>query len=40
MAAVEMAPPDWTGKRLGCRVVDLLGGAYREEIPEDEIPDR
>ncbi|MCC6446837.1 MAG: hypothetical protein IT210_25720 [Armatimonadetes bacterium] len=34
-AGVEMALLDWTGKRLGCRVVDLLGGAYREEIQVD-----
>lgn len=33
--ALEMALLDWAGKRLGCRVVDLLGGAYREEVPVD-----
>src|SRR6185312_5483422 len=31
-AALEMALLDWSAKRAGCRVVDLLGGAYREEI--------
>ena len=33
--AVEMALLDASGRRLGCRVVDLLGGAYREEVPVD-----
>jgi muconate cycloisomerase len=30
-----MALLDWAGKRLGCRAVDLLGGAYREAFPVD-----
>lgn len=34
-AAMEIALLDWAGKRLGCRVVDLLGGAYRERVPVD-----
>lgn len=34
-SALEMALLDAAGKRLGCRVVDLLGGAYREEVPVD-----
>ncbi|MFN3648552.1 MAG: mandelate racemase/muconate lactonizing enzyme family protein [Armatimonadota bacterium] len=33
--AVEMLLFDWCGKRLGCRVADLLGGAYRERVPVD-----
>jgi muconate cycloisomerase len=33
--AMEMALLDWAGKRLGCRVVDLLGGAVREWMPVD-----
>jgi muconate cycloisomerase len=33
--ALEMALCDWAGKRLGCRVVDLLGGAYHERVPVD-----
>ncbi len=33
--ALEMALYDWAGKRLGCRMVDLLGGAYVEELPVD-----
>jgi muconate cycloisomerase len=33
--AVEMMLLDWAGKRLGCRAVELLGGAYREAVPVD-----
>src|SRR5579871_305978 len=33
--ALEIALLDWAGKRLGCRVVELLGGAYRETVPVD-----
>jgi len=33
--AVEMMLLDGAGKRLGCRAVDLLGGAYREVVPVD-----
>ncbi len=33
--ALEMALLDWAGKRLGCRAVDLLGGAVREYVPVD-----
>ncbi len=33
--ALEMVLLDWAGKRLGCRAVDLLGGAYREAVPVD-----
>lgn len=33
--AVEMMLHDWMGKRLGCRVVDLLGGPVRERIAVD-----
>jgi muconate cycloisomerase len=33
--AVQTALLDWTARRAGCRVVDLLGGAYREEISVD-----
>jgi muconate cycloisomerase len=33
--AIEMALLDWAGKRLGCRAVDLLGGAVRERVPVD-----
>ncbi|HEX7009230.1 MAG TPA: hypothetical protein VF184_04565, partial [Phycisphaeraceae bacterium] len=33
--ALEMAVLDAAGKRLGCRVVDLLGGAVRERVPVD-----
>jgi L-alanine-DL-glutamate epimerase-like enolase superfamily enzyme len=35
MNALEMALLDWAGKRLGWRLVDLLGGAYRERVPVD-----
>jgi len=31
--ALEMAFLDLAGKRLGCRAVDLLGGAYTERVP-------
>ncbi len=34
-AALEMILLDWAGKRMGCRVVDLLGGAYRETVAVD-----
>jgi muconate cycloisomerase len=34
-AAVHTAMLDWRAKRAGCRVVDLLGGTYRENIPVD-----
>src|SRR5262245_35172693 len=30
--ALEMVVLDWAGKRLGCRAVELLGGAYRETV--------
>jgi muconate cycloisomerase len=30
--ALEMALLDWCGRRLGCRAVDLLGGAYRQTV--------
>jgi muconate cycloisomerase len=33
--ALEMMQLDWMGQRLGCRAVDLLGGAYREAVPVD-----
>lgn len=33
--AFEMALYDWLGKRHGCRMVDLLGGAVRERVPVD-----
>ena len=33
--ALEMIQMDWLGKQLDCRVVDLLGGAYREEVLVD-----
>jgi muconate cycloisomerase len=33
--ALEMIQFDWAGKRLGCRSVDLLGGAYREAVAVD-----
>ncbi len=33
--ALEMALVDWTGRRLGCRAVELVGGAYREDVPVD-----
>lgn len=33
--AIETAVLDAIGKRLGCRVVDLLGGAYRQTVPVD-----
>ena len=33
IGAIEIALLDWAGKRLGCRVVDLLGGAYLEQVP-------
>jgi muconate cycloisomerase len=33
--AVEVALLDWAGKRLGCRVVDLLGGQVHETVPVD-----
>jgi glucarate dehydratase len=32
-SALEVACLDLTGQRLGCRVVDLLGGAVRERVP-------
>jgi muconate cycloisomerase len=35
IGAVEMILLDWAGKRLGCRAVDLLGGAVRETVPVD-----
>ena len=35
LAAVEMLLLDWAGKRLECRAVDLLGGAYRERVAVD-----
>src|ERR1051325_3420645 len=35
IGAIEMALLDWAGKRLECRVVDLLGGAYSENVPVD-----
>jgi muconate cycloisomerase len=31
--AMEIAILDWAGKRMGCRAVDLLGGAHRNEVP-------
>jgi len=34
-AAMEIALLDWAGKRLGCGIVDLLGGAYRRRVPVD-----
>ncbi|MFA9480036.1 enolase C-terminal domain-like protein [Phycisphaerales bacterium AB-hyl4] len=34
-AALETALLDATGKRLGCRVVDLLGGAVRQRVSVD-----
>lgn len=34
-SALEMAQLDACGKRLNCRAVDLLGGAYRERIAVD-----
>ena len=34
-AAIEMAQLDAAGKRLNCRVVDLLGGPCREQVPVD-----
>lgn len=33
--ALEMALLDYAGKKLGCRAVDLLGGAYRQHVPVD-----
>jgi muconate cycloisomerase len=33
--AVEVALLDWAGKRLGCRVVDLLGGQVHPTVPVD-----
>jgi muconate cycloisomerase len=33
--AVEVALLDWAGKRLGCRVVDLLGGQLHSTVPVD-----
>lgn len=30
--ALDMALLDWTGRRLGCRAVDVLGGAYRQTV--------
>jgi muconate cycloisomerase len=33
--AVEVALLDWAGKRLGCRVVDLLGGQVQETVAVD-----
>ena len=33
--AFEMLVYDWAAQRLGCRLVDLLGGAYRETVPVD-----
>jgi muconate cycloisomerase len=33
--ALEIMVYDWAGQRLGCRLVDLLGGAYREAVPVD-----
>lgn len=33
--AMEMLQLDWAGKRLGCRAVDLLGGACRESVGVD-----
>jgi muconate cycloisomerase len=35
IGAFEMILMDWAGKRLGCRAVDLLGGAVRESVPVD-----
>ncbi|CAN5660805.1 mandelate racemase/muconate lactonizing enzyme family protein [soil metagenome] len=35
IGAVEVALLDWAGKRLGCRVVDLLGGQVHETLPVD-----
>jgi muconate cycloisomerase len=35
LGAIEMLLLDGAGKRLGCRMVDLLGGAYRESVPVD-----
>lgn len=35
IGAVEVALLDWAGKRLGCRVVDLLGGQVHETVPVD-----
>jgi glucarate dehydratase len=32
-SAIEVACLDALGKRLGCRVVDLLGGAVRDKVP-------
>ena len=34
-AALEMALLDWAGQRMGCRAVDLLGGAVRESVTVD-----
>jgi muconate cycloisomerase len=33
--AFEMALYDWMGKRAGCRMADLLGGAVRDRVPVD-----
>jgi muconate cycloisomerase len=33
--AIEVALLDWAGKRLGCRVVDLLGGQVQETVAVD-----
>jgi len=33
--AFETMLYDWLGKKLGCRMVDLLGGAVRERVPVD-----
>ncbi len=33
--ALEMLLWDWAGKKMECRLVDLLGGAYREALPVD-----
>jgi muconate cycloisomerase len=35
LMAIEIALLDLAGKRMGCRVADLLGGPYRESVPVD-----
>ncbi len=35
MYAFETMLYDWVGKRMNCRMVDLLGGAVRERVPVD-----
>lgn len=33
--ALETVLLDWTGKKLGCRAVDVLGGAVRQQVSVD-----